>query len=60
MSTLKKFVKEYNGAPYEIKEVAEQAAKVTNCPTLSKAASAYLEALETFSNELEAQGVEMG
>jgi hypothetical protein len=60
MTTLKKFAKDYNEAPYELQDFAEGASKVTDCPALANAANAYRKAREDFLSALEDQGIEIG
>ena len=53
--TLNKFVKEYNGAPYELRDFA-LAAKDVKHTALKEAAEAFLEAQDNFMNIFEELG----
>ena len=57
--TLNKFIKEYNGAPYELRDFAV-AAKDVKHTQLKEAAEAFLEAQEDFISILNNLGVELG
>jgi hypothetical protein len=58
--TTKKFLKLYDGAPFELHEFAEEAAHVVDNPSLSKWAHEYLMSKAMFEQELEKIGLEMG
>lgn len=57
---LKQFVKEYNDAPYDLETFALAAEEITDCPELSEAAQAFLEAKAFFEDVLSQNDVEIG
>jgi hypothetical protein len=60
MTTLKKYSRDYSGAPYDLTEFAEGAVHVTDKPELAEAAKAFLKAQKEFKSQLDANDVEMG
>ena len=57
---LKEYKENYNNAPYELYEFAEEAEKIDDCYELSKAAYDYREAMIIFREILEKYGIEVG
>lgn len=58
--TLEKFQEEFNGAPYDLIEFAEVAAKLVDCPKLADAADDYMGAMRNFIRVLNENQVEVG
>jgi hypothetical protein len=58
--TTDEFVEQYNGAPYELEEFAQGAAKVEDNNRLLDAAECFLAAKAVFEEELETAGVQIG
>lgn len=58
--TLRLFKKKYNGAPYDLDEIADLAEQITDNEAVSDAASSFLEARQAFEKELERVKFELG
>jgi hypothetical protein len=58
--TTKKYLEDYDGAPYDLDEFATGAEEVNDNDSLKKSATEFLRAKEVFEQELEKIGLEMG
>lgn len=58
--TLKKYVKEFNGAPLMDHEFAEGAAQIVDCESLAAAGKAFLAAKQELEFQLRQYEVEIG
>jgi hypothetical protein len=57
---LEEFREQYNYAPFELYEFAQQASKVKDCYYLSESADDYLRAKRKFKEALEYYEIEVG
>lgn len=58
--TVEQFEEQFNNAPLELYEFAEEASKIDNCDELKLAAEKYLRSKDEFENMLEQYNVEQG
>lgn len=58
--SLEEYRDEFSGAPYELKDFAEEAIEIEDCDELVAVAQAYLDAKLAFENALASYGIEQG